>query len=183
MKQQTNLWIEVEVWRAYRELCRGEKLRSSVPLEEFLKVVVENGSPSGVLNMMRAFRKTRAEGFEAYARVLLEWYTKGKRFFRASGSERLSVEGLLLYALKDVGDSNLRGMIEEALAPLPHGGYVERRGAGVGETGKEAHEVPRDLEDESPEDLRARDASASELQSKIDELKRARELARRAKGS
>lgn len=101
MKQQTNLWIEVEVWRAYRELCRGEKLRSSVPLEEFLKVVVENGSPSSVLNMMRAFRKTRAEGFEAYVSVLLEWYTIGKRFFRVSGNERLSVEGLLLYALKD----------------------------------------------------------------------------------
>ena len=183
MKQRTGVEIEVEVWRAYRQICDREKLRLNVPLEEFLRVVVENGSALNVLNMMRALRKTRAEGFEAYARVLLEWYQNGKYFFPVSGNQRLSVEGLLLNALKDVSDPGLRGRIEEALVLQLHGRYVERRGAGVGETGKEAHEVPRDLEDEGPEDLRARGASVSEIQRKIDELKRARELARRAKGS
>ncbi len=182
MKQRTGVVIEVEVWRAYRELCRRERLRPYFLVEEFLKLVVENGSVVNVLNMMRALRKTRAEGFEAYARVLLDWYQHGRYFFPVSGSERLSVEGLLLNVLKDVGDPGLRGRIEEALALQPQR-YVEGRGGGVGETGEEAHEVPSDLKDEGPEDLMARGASVNEMQSKIDELKRLRELAKRAKGS
>jgi hypothetical protein len=183
VKQRTGVEIEVEVWRAYREICDREKLRRYVPVEEFLRVVVENGSALNVLNMMRVLRKTRAEGFEAYARVLLDWYQRGKYFFPVSGSERLSVEGLLLNALRDVGDPGLRLRIEEALAPPLHGRFIEKRGAEIGENGKEAHEVPNDLKDDGPEDLRARGASVSEIQRKIDELKRARELARRAKGS
>jgi hypothetical protein len=183
MKQQANLRIEAEVWQAYGVLCGRDRLRPHVPVEEFLRVVVDNGSALNVLNMMRGLRKTGVEGFEAYARVLLDWYEHGKYFFVVSGNERASVEGLLLNLLKNVGDPGLRGRIEEALALQPHGRYVEKGGAGVGEIGKDAHEVPRDLEDEGPEDLRARGASVSEIQRKIDELKRAREHAKSAKGS
>jgi hypothetical protein len=183
VKHQANLWVEADVWRAYKELCRGGRVRTYVPVEEFLRVVVENGSVVNVLNMMRVLRKTGAEGFEAYARVLLEWHDHGKYFIPVSGNQRLSVEGLLLNALKDVTDPDLRGRIKEALAPQRLGRYLERRGAEVRETGKEGHEVPSDLENESPEDLRARGASVDEVQRKIDELKRLRELAKRAKGS
>ncbi len=183
MKQRTGVVIEVEVWRAYRELCRRERLRPYFLVEEFLKLVVENGSVVNVLNMMRALRKTRAEGFEAYARVLLDWYQHGRYFFPISGNERLSVEGLLLNALKDVGDPGLRGRIEEALALQPHRRFVEKRGAEAWETGSKAREVSSGLEDEGPEDLGARGAGVGEMQRKIDELKRLRELAKRAKGS
>jgi hypothetical protein len=183
MRKLACVRIEVEVWRAYREFCRREKLSPYVAVEEFLKVAVENGSASNVLNMMRVFAKTRAEGFEAYARVLLGWYQRGKYFFPVSGSERVSVEGLLLNALKDVREPDLRGRIEEALSPQAQL-YLEERGSEAEKAEDNEHGVDiENLEDEGPEDLRARDAGVSEIQRKIAELKRLRELAKRAKGS
>lgn len=53
-------------------------------------------------------------GFDAYARVLLDWYRHGKRFFNSAGEDHASVEGLLLEALKVVSDSGLLQRIEEA---------------------------------------------------------------------
>ena len=63
--------------------------------------------------MMRGIAKARAEGFGAYARVLLDWYTHEKFWFHVEGDEDTSVEGLLLNALKLVADSELRRQIEE----------------------------------------------------------------------
>ena len=115
MKLQTGVWVEAEVWRAYRALCGRERLRPSVPVEEFLRLVLESGSPLGFLGMMRGVAKARVEGIDAYARVLLDWYTHGKRFFHAVGEDEMPVEGLLLDALKAISDSELRRRIEEAL--------------------------------------------------------------------
>jgi len=115
MKLQTGVRVEAEVWREYRALCGRERLRPSLPVEEFLRLVLENGSALGFLTVMRGAAKTRVEGVDAYARVLLDWYTHGKRFFHAVGDDEASVEGLLLEALKAVKDSELRQRIEEAL--------------------------------------------------------------------
>jgi len=115
MKRQTGVRVEAEVWGAYRAVCGREKLRPSIPIEEFLRLVLENDSASSLLSMMRGVAKARAEGFEAYARVLLDWYTHEKFWFHFGGDEDTSVEGLLLEALKLVADSELRRQIEEAL--------------------------------------------------------------------
>ncbi|MGD0406214.1 MAG: hypothetical protein ABSB10_06130 [Candidatus Bathyarchaeia archaeon] len=115
MKRQTGVRVEAEVWGAYRAVCGREKLRPSIPIEEFLRLVLENDSASSLLSMMRGVAKARAEGFEAYARVLLDWYTHEKFWFHVEGDEDTSVEGLLLNALKLVVDSELRRQIEEAL--------------------------------------------------------------------
>ena len=48
MKLQTGVRVEAEVWRAHRALCGRERLRPSVPMEEFLKLVLENGSALGL---------------------------------------------------------------------------------------------------------------------------------------
>jgi hypothetical protein len=79
MKQQTGVWVEAEVWQGYRSLCSREKLRPSKAIEEFLKFVLREGSAVSVLNVMRGWG--RMEGLEAYARVLLNWYTRGRFFF------------------------------------------------------------------------------------------------------
>jgi hypothetical protein len=107
--------VETEVWRAYRALCGREHLRPSLPVEEFLKIVLENGSASGFLGVLRGAAKARVEGVDAYANVLLDWYMHGKCFFHAVGEDEASVEGLLLEALKAVTDSEMRRRIEEAL--------------------------------------------------------------------
>jgi hypothetical protein len=115
MKMQTGIRLEAEVWQAYRALCSRERLRPSMPVEEFLRLVLENGSALGFLGIARGAAKTQAEGVNAYARVLLDWYTHGKRFFHALGENEAPIEGLLLEALRTVTDSELRRRIEETL--------------------------------------------------------------------
>ena len=115
LKRQTGVRVEAELWEAYRELCKRQKLRPSHPIEDFLRLVVNEDSAVGVLRLMREAAKARVEGHEAYARVLLNWYAHRKFWVHVSEEEDLSVERLLLDALRTVADSELRGQIEEAL--------------------------------------------------------------------
>ena len=115
VKKQTGVRVEAELWEAYRELCGRQRLRASQPIEDFLRLVVDEGSALGLLRLMREAVKARVEGYEAYARVLLDWYTHGKFWIDSSGEEELPVETLLLDALKTVADPELRGRIEEGL--------------------------------------------------------------------
>jgi len=128
MKRQTGVRVDAEVWQAYRALCSREKLRPSLPIEEFLRLVLENESASSLLSMMRGVAKARADGFEAYARVLLDWYTHEKFWFQV-GEDETSVETLLLDSLKVVNDPELRRRIEEALVAQQRRRYLEKRGA------------------------------------------------------
>ena len=97
-------------------VCEREKLRPGEPIEDFLRLVVDGDSALSLLRLMREAAKRRVDGVEAYARVLLDWYDHGKFWVHSvSGDEEVSVESLLLDALKVVGDSDLRAQIEEAL--------------------------------------------------------------------
>ena len=115
LKRQTGVRVEAELWDAYRELCKRQKLRPSHPIEDFLRLVVNEDSAVGVLRLMREAAKARVEGQEAYAKVLLNWYTHRRFYVDVSKEEDLSVEKLLLDALKTVADADLRRQIEEAL--------------------------------------------------------------------
>jgi hypothetical protein len=119
MKMQTGMRVEVEVWQAYRALCSREHLRPSMPIEDFLKLVLDKGSALTLLSLVRGAVKTQSEGVNAYARVLLNWYTHGKHFFHAMGQDEASVEGLLLESLKVITDLELCRQIEEALMRKP----------------------------------------------------------------
>lgn len=65
--------------------------------------------------------KTGPEGIEAYARVLLNWYKNGKHWIHVTDENEAPVETMLLHALKEVADPQLRKEIQEALAVRPHG--------------------------------------------------------------
>ena len=108
-----------QVWSAYRELCSREKLRPAEPIEKFLGFVLKGGSALAVLNMLDAAGP--GEGFEAYARVLLEWYRSGKKWIDVTDADEAPVEPMLLEALKDIGDPQLRREIEEALTKKEKG--------------------------------------------------------------
>ncbi len=179
MKQQTGIRVDAEVWRAYRALCSREKLRPSLPIEEFLRLVLENDSASSLLSMMRGVAKTRAEGFEAYARVLLDWYTHEKFWFPVMGDEA-PVEPLLLDALKVVTDPELRRRIEEALVAQQRRRYLEKRGVSeVEKTGSEEPKVDGETEKaEDSENVKAKEVNVEKLQEKLNEVKRLRTLAK-----
>ena len=119
LKKQTGVWIDAQVWGAYRSLCSREKLRPSEPIEEYLRLVLQTGSALTVLNMMQGMAKARSQGLEAYARVLLNWYTKGKQWVYVSDEGEAPVETMLLHALKDVADPQLRREVQEALMMGP----------------------------------------------------------------
>jgi hypothetical protein len=108
-------------------LCDREKLRPSQPIEEFLRLIVEADSTMSLLRMMREAAKTRVGGVEAYARVLLDWYTHDK-FWIHGPEDNVSVELLMLDALKVVADPDLRGRIEEALTAKQRSIYEKEAG-------------------------------------------------------
>ena len=107
----------------------------SQPIEDFLRLVVDEGSAMSLLRLMREAVRARVDGHEAYARVLLDWYMHDKFWVKGSGEEDLSVQTLLLDALKAVGDPELRGRIEEALRERQRSIFREREAEKV-ERGK-----------------------------------------------
>jgi hypothetical protein len=127
MKKQIGVRVEGELWEAYREVCGRQRLRLNQPIEDFLRLVVDEGSAVGLLRLMREAVRARVEGHEAYARVLLDWYMHGKFWIDSSGDEELSIETLLLDALKTVADPELRGQIEEALTTRQRSVYEKKQ--------------------------------------------------------
>ena len=127
MKLQTGVRVEAELWRAYRVVCGRERLRPSQPIEGFLRLVVDGDSAVGLLNLVRGAVKSRSEGYDAYARVLLDWFIHGKFWLDVAGDD-VSVESLLLEALKLVADVELRRRIEEALIAKQREIYLKQKG-------------------------------------------------------
>jgi hypothetical protein len=129
VRVQTGVRVDSELWQTYRLLCRREKLRPSKPIEEFLRLMVDADSAVSVLSLMREATRSRVEGLEAYARVLLDWYTHGKFWFRVQGEEHEApVEGQLLESLKLIADPDLRKLIEEALIAHQREAYEKKAG-------------------------------------------------------
>ena len=95
-------------------VCSREKQRPSRAIEDFLRLVVDDDSALSVLSMMGGAAKSKVDGAEAYARVLLYYFTHGK-FWISDRDDEVSVEVSLLDALKIVTDKDLRSQIEQAL--------------------------------------------------------------------
>lgn len=63
--------------------------------------------------------KARVQGQEAYVRVLLSWYRSGKPWIYVSDQGETSVEALLLNALTNISDPELRREVQETLVKGP----------------------------------------------------------------
>ena len=113
MKKQIGIWVDAAVWHAYRELCSKEKFRPAEPIEKFLQLVLHEKSVASVFSWMNMAAK--AEGFEAYVRVLLNWYKNGKLWIYVTDEDEAPIEPMLLEALKHVTNNKLRQEIEEVL--------------------------------------------------------------------
>jgi hypothetical protein len=127
MKLQTGVRVDAELWQAYKQLCHRDKLRPAQPIEDFLRLTVENDSAMSLLRMLRGAAKAQVDGVEAYARVLLDWYSHEKYWIEIS-DVNTSVESLLLEALKVVANSDLRNQIEEALKAHQRAIYEKKAG-------------------------------------------------------
>jgi len=117
MKKQTGIWVDAQTWQAYRSLCSREKLRPAEPLEKFIRFVLRDGSALSVMNWLE--NADKAEGLEAYARVLLNWYKNGTWWINVTDEDEAPIEPMPLSALKEVPDPGLRKEIEDALTIKP----------------------------------------------------------------
>lgn len=113
MKRQIGIWVDAAVWHAYKELCSKEMCRPAESIEKFLQFILRDGSTMPVLSWMEVAGK--AEGFEAYVRVLLGWYRNGKLWIDITDEDEAPVEPMLLEALKHVVNPKLRREIEDVL--------------------------------------------------------------------
>ena len=123
LRKQAGVRVDVAVWMQYRDLCARERLRPAEPIDGFLRFVLRCGSALAVLPMLD--RCESRSGFDAYARVLLNWYERGMDFITVSDESEASVEHMLLQAVKQVTDPELRRQIEDALT-----GSNKKRGSG-----------------------------------------------------
>jgi len=120
MKKQTGIWVDSQVWQGYRELCGRERLRPAEPVEKFLRFVLRDGSALAVVNWLE--KAGKVEGLEAHARVLLNWHKNGKLWMYVTDEDEAPIEPMLLSALKEVSDPQLRQEIEEELSMKPEEG-------------------------------------------------------------
>jgi hypothetical protein len=61
------------------------------------------------------FAEEGSGGFDAEARVLVDWLCKGKSFYRSVEGNEMNVQGRLLWLLPKVHDSVLRKEVEDTL--------------------------------------------------------------------
>jgi len=113
LKKQIGVWVDASVWHAYKELCSKERFRPAEPADKFLQLVLHEKSGVSLLSWMETVGK--AEGLEAYVRVLLGWYKSEKLWMYVTDEDEEPIEPMLLEALKHVMDPKLRRETEEAL--------------------------------------------------------------------
>jgi uncharacterized membrane-anchored protein YjiN (DUF445 family) len=176
MRKQTGLRMNAQVWEAYRDLCSRENLRPNEPIEEFLRLVLHNGSASAVLNMMQGMVKAKSGGFEAYARVLLDWYKNGQLWIRVTDETEAPVEHMLLHALKDVADPQLCKEIQETLMirPRKQAGNKERRKKSTVKETPVAPSTSKRIE-EIKKQVAGQDIDAEQAQEMLESIRRIRE--------
>ncbi|MCW4047979.1 MAG: hypothetical protein NWE99_10565 [Candidatus Bathyarchaeota archaeon] len=76
-------------------------------LEGFMRACVEAGA--------LVFPERGGCGFEAEARVLVDWLGKGKRFYRAADGGEVNIAGRLVWLLSRVRDAELIALMERRL--------------------------------------------------------------------
>ncbi len=74
--------------------------------ERFMSCCVEGGG--------LVFPEGGTVGFEAEARVLVDWLGKGRRFYRGEGGVEVNVAGRLVWLLLRVRDAKLRGRLRRS---------------------------------------------------------------------
>jgi hypothetical protein len=91
----------------FRKLSQANKMPMTQALERFMHCCVDFGA--------LVFPDKGVEGFEAEARVLVDWLGKGKRLYRDASGREINISGRLVWLLSKVSDANLRRGMEEAL--------------------------------------------------------------------
>ncbi len=100
--------FDPQLYDQFKALASAGGYTVTGAFERFMQICVDGGA--------LVFPERDVAGFEAEARVLLDWLVgKGKRFYRGEGNEEINVAGRLVSLLTKVRDSELRNRVEESL--------------------------------------------------------------------
>ncbi len=99
--------FDVELYAGFKRVACAGGCTVTGAFERFMSCCVEGGG--------LVFPEGGTVGFEAEARVLVDWLGKGKRFYRGEGGVEVNVAGRLVWLLPKVRDAALRGEIEAQL--------------------------------------------------------------------
>ena len=99
--------FDPELYAGFGRLVSAGGCTVTGAFERFMSCCVEGGG--------LVFPEGGTVGFEAEARVLVDWLGKGKRSYRGEGGVEVNVAGRLVWLLPKVRDAALRGELEETL--------------------------------------------------------------------
>jgi hypothetical protein len=99
--------FDPELYAAFKLLTSAGGYTVTSAFERFMTRCVESGG--------LVFPERGVEGFEAEARVLVEWLRRGKRFYRGEGGVETNISGRLLLLLPKMREAGLRREIEDEL--------------------------------------------------------------------
>jgi hypothetical protein len=99
--------FETQLYSDFQSVSSAAGLTATCAFERFMIACVER--------KLLVFPEMSVEGFEAEARVLVDWLSKGKRFYRSENGTEVNISGHLIELLLKVHDSKLRTEMEEIL--------------------------------------------------------------------
>lgn len=115
-KRRFSWRINPRVLAGFKELCRGEALRPSEVVEDFMRLALQLGSVSSVLDAASQGLASAQEGLRDQAEVLLQLRNRGEHWISMGGGVNISVKGTLFKLLGRIRDPALRQRIREALS-------------------------------------------------------------------
>jgi hypothetical protein len=96
-----------QLYNDFKKVASAEGYTATGALEHFMSVCVEDGH--------LLFPEVSEEGFEVEAQVLVDWLSKGRRFYRLKSGIEVNISGRLVELLPKVSDPELRSNMKETL--------------------------------------------------------------------
>jgi hypothetical protein len=107
LKVLTSFKFNPEVFGSFKQLASKGGVSVTGAFERFMSTCVEEG--------VLVFPERNTAGFEAEARVLVDWLRKGKHFYRTEDGVEVNISGRLVWLLSKVRDSGLLVEMEDVL--------------------------------------------------------------------
>jgi hypothetical protein len=96
------------LYEKFGAVCKADNFTATGALERFMQSCVDSETI--------VFGDASPSSYEAEARVLIDWLSKDKHFYRSKGGEEeVNIQGKLLWLLSKIRNPELQNQIETSL--------------------------------------------------------------------
>ncbi len=99
--------FDEELYGKFKCVCSSGDVGVTCAFERFMGGCVAEGR--------LVFPQKAAANYAVEARILVDWLSKGKLFYRGESGEEITIQGRLLWLLPKIANSGLKREIEDAL--------------------------------------------------------------------